>query len=121
MKSKRREATLDRRQFLSTTGGGLLAAAAPDVAGLADIVEVEDPRPYRNTEGKSGPKRKIPIGAFDPVYENLSLDEMLDRVSELGLEAMEIGTGGPSSHQGCSQRNSMRDRRFMELSVLPLE
>src|SRR5260370_16598859 len=38
--------------------------------------------------------RKIPIGVFDPVYDKLSLDEMLDKVSALGLEAMEIGTGG---------------------------
>ena len=38
-------------------------------------------------------KKKIPIGVFDPAYPNLSLDEMLDKVSGLGLEAMEIGTG----------------------------
>ncbi|MGC2389307.1 MAG: sugar phosphate isomerase/epimerase, partial [Candidatus Acidiferrum sp.] len=44
-------------------------------------------------------QRKIPIGVFDPVYEKLSLDEMLDKVNALGLEAMEIGTGGyPGSH-----------------------
>ena len=44
-------------------------------------------------------KKKIPIGVFDPVYEKLTLDEMLDKVSALGLEAMEIGTGGyPGSH-----------------------
>ena len=35
--------------------------------------------------------RKIPIGVFDPVYKNLSMDAMLDKVSALGLEAMEIG------------------------------
>jgi len=34
------------------------------------------------------------IGVFDPVYDKLPLDEMLERVSALGLEAMEIGTGG---------------------------
>src|SRR5215831_6653998 len=44
-------------------------------------------------------KKHIPIGVFDPVYEKLSLDGMLDKVSALGLEAMEIGTGGyPGSH-----------------------
>src|SRR6201993_415882 len=49
--------------------------------------------------GESHRKKKIPIGVFDPVYEKLSLDEMLDKVSALGLEAMEIGTGGyPGSH-----------------------
>jgi len=28
------------------------------------------------------------------VYDHLSLDAMLDKVTALGLEAMEIGTGG---------------------------
>jgi sugar phosphate isomerase/epimerase len=45
--------------------------------------------------------RKIPIGVFDPVYDNLSLDAMLDRVSALGLEAMEIGVGGYPGHGHC--------------------
>src|SRR5207247_5832538 len=42
----------------------------------------------------AGSLRKIPIGVFDPVYDHLSLDAMLDKVTALGLEAMEIGTGG---------------------------
>src|SRR6202795_1673042 len=45
--------------------------------------------------------RKIPIGVFDPVYADLSMDAMLDRVSALGLEAMEIGTGGYPDNKHC--------------------
>ena len=45
--------------------------------------------------------RKIPIGVFDPVYGKMSLDEMLDTVSALGLEAMEIGTGGYPDNPHC--------------------
>ena len=94
-------ARVDRRQFLTVTGGGLLATAIPGAAvaatsgarGAAKRLET----PPEQTG--SAPLRKIPIGVFDPVYEKLSLDEMLDKVSSLGLEAMEIGTGGyPNSH-----------------------
>jgi sugar phosphate isomerase/epimerase len=101
MRSKRRGATLDRRQFLSTTGGGLLAATLPGVAGTADTEGAKTPQPNRNTDGKSASKRKIPIGVFDPVYKDLSLDEMLDKVSALGFEAMEIGTGGDPGAPHC--------------------
>ena len=39
-------------------------------------------------------RRNIPIGVFDTVYFHLTLDEMLDKISALGLEAVEISTGG---------------------------
>ena len=109
MKKQRREATLDRRTFLRTTGGGLLAAAVPGGGGLAKIAEPREAQPSRNPEGESGPKRKIPIGVFDPVYENLSLDEMLDKVSALGLEAMEIGTGGYPGSAHCPVDDLLQD------------
>jgi sugar phosphate isomerase/epimerase len=101
MKSNRRETTLDRRQFLSTTGAGLLAAATPGAAGMAEIAEAAVSASSRNVKSESGPKRKIPIGVFDPVYKKLSLDEMLEKVSALGLEAMEIGTGGDPGAPHC--------------------
>jgi sugar phosphate isomerase/epimerase len=55
---------------------------------------ISNPATESTAPASTGSLRKIPIGVFDPVYEKLSLDEMLDRVSSLGLEAMEIGTGG---------------------------
>src|ERR1700719_1920020 len=104
MKSSRVPSGMDRRHFLAATGGGLLAAAVPaagDAAGDAASFVAG------NTAGTAAQAavpqrssmRKIPIGVFDPVYKDLSLDAMLDKVSALGLEAMEIGTGGyPEAH-----------------------
>jgi len=93
-----RTGEISRRRFLGTAGGAIAAAAG----GGALVVERATGRtsstaavPAENTRMR----KKIPIGVFDPVYERLSLDEMLDKVSALGLEAMEIGTGGyPGSH-----------------------
>src|ERR1700757_4009509 len=59
--------------------------------------------------GESHRKKKIPIGVFDPVYEKLSLDEMLDKVSALGLEAMEIGTGGYPGTNHCPVAELLED------------
>src|SRR5882762_9692475 len=93
MKSSRKSIGVDRREFLAATGTGLLAASMPNVvkggtsSGLGAVSN-------SGAQASTSSLRKIPIGVFDPVYEKLSLDEMLDRVSALGLEAMEIGTGG---------------------------
>ena len=53
----------------------------------------------REGSGQDSPQtaatpRRIPIGVFDTVYFHLSLDEMLDKISALGLEAVEISMGG---------------------------
>ena len=88
---------IDRRQFLAATSGSLLAAAipaSPKGAGPAGSSASHGSSSARSPQSASGSLRKIPIGVFDPVYEHLSLDEMLERVNALGLEAMEIGTGG---------------------------
>lgn len=34
------------------------------------------------------------LGVFTPLFANLSLDEMLDKVKAAGLDAVEIGTAG---------------------------
>ncbi len=97
MKSQRNGLEVGRREFLTTTGAGLLASAIPAAASVAAAAGADEaPRPGASARAQtsSGSLRKIPIGVFDPVYDNLSLDEMLDMVSALGLEAMEIGTGG---------------------------
>jgi sugar phosphate isomerase/epimerase len=99
MKSRGTNTGIRRREFLATAGGGILAAALPSASKAGDALnenrmEVDSPAP-----NAGGSLRKIPIGVFDPVYEDLSLDEMLEKVSALGLEAMEIGTGGsPGAH-----------------------
>ena len=99
MESSRGSKSVDRRQFLAATGGGLLAAAVPGGAAAGAFATRESvmgaaPAPGKQSSSSPSTKRKIPIGVFDPVYDKLSIDEMLDKVSALGLEAMEIGTGG---------------------------
>jgi len=100
MKSSRVTSGMDRRHFLAATGGGLLAAAVPAAADAAGFVTGKtNARNAARPAPDTSSKRKIPIGVFDPVYKNLSMDAMLDKVSALGLEAMEIGTGGyPEAH-----------------------
>lgn len=58
----------------------------------------------------AGNLRQIPIGVFDPVYDHLSLDAMLDKVTALGLEAMEIGTGGYPNNHHCPLDDLIADR-----------
>lgn len=121
--SERNESNIDRRKFLSTTGGSLLAAAAmPAIASAAP----RDPGAAgppgfggasMSAEGSnaargqgSGAKKKIPLGVFDPVYDNLSLDQMLDTASALGIEAMEIGTGGYPNNPHCPLDDLIADK-----------
>ncbi len=100
---------LDRRKFLAAGTTGLLAAAVPAASFASSSKSPTMPNwPPVNSEANpgassqsTGTKRKIPIGVFDPVYADLSMDAMLDRVSALGLEAMEIGTGGYPDNKHC--------------------
>src|SRR6266403_4718309 len=96
MKSSRKSSSIDRRAFLAATGSGLLAASMPNVAKGAALSgsDTGSSSAISSAQASGTSLRKIPIGVFDPVYDKLSLDEMLNRVSALGLEAMEIGTGG---------------------------
>src|SRR5262249_60531531 len=84
---------------------GLLAATLPAASPWAVSPEAPPTAPVpsaTHSRTPAGTKKKIPIGVFDPVYENLSLDAMLDKVSALGLEAMEIGTGGDPDKKNCA-------------------
>lgn len=94
---------LDRREFLTTSGAGLLAAAIPGSTRLANAAEVfpAENAPFSSAQAATGAKKKIPIGVFDPVYADLSLDAMIDKISALGLEAVEIGTGGYPGSNHC--------------------
>jgi sugar phosphate isomerase/epimerase len=101
-----------RRKFLATTGG--LLAAATVTGGLSPAAAAKSSSLATLASDTGGPLpkgvgRKIPIGVFDPVYSDLTLDEMLDRVSALGLEAMEIGTGGYPSNPHCPVQELLDD------------
>jgi sugar phosphate isomerase/epimerase len=101
--------SLDRRKFLAAGTTGLLAAAVPAATfassskspAMPNWPPVNNEATPRASSQSTGAKRKIPIGVFDPVYAELSMDAMLDRVAALGLEAMEIGTGGYPDNKHC--------------------
>jgi hypothetical protein len=92
------EPKVNRRDFLAAAGCAVTAAWG----GGSILASHSAEAPTLPDGRQSSPlraKKSIPIGVFDPVYQKLSLDEMLEKVSALGLEAMEIGTGGyPGSH-----------------------
>ena len=108
--------SIKRRDFLAKTGSGLLAAAAvPAAASWADAATKGMPEstafpPSPSRTPSPSAKKKIPIGVFDPVYEELSIDAMLDKVTALGLEAMEIGTGGYPNNKHCPLDDLIADR-----------
>ena len=87
---------MDRRQFL---GSSLVAGAAMASSPLAS-------RATETTGEKSGnpaqaTPKKLPIGVFNPPFRTLSLDQMLDKFSSLGIEAVEIGAGGYTGTPQC--------------------
>lgn len=112
MRKKDDSKSLSRRKFLAATGGmpavASLLAAAPaageSVARSAATLAVVAGRPAAPQSA-----RKIPIGVFDPVYNNLPLDEMLEKITALGLEAVEIGTGGYPGASHCPVEELLAD------------
>jgi hypothetical protein len=104
MSARSKKNEVNRREFLSKTGTGLLVATIPASTAWASRLEpstLASSSASRRTPAPGGAKKKIPIGVFDPVYNHLSVDEMLDKVTALGLEAMEIGTGGYPNNPHC--------------------
>lgn len=95
-----------RREFLKAAGGAVAAAAAgPTALGMSELSASQSA-----SEMKPALRaRKIPIGVFDPVYKDLSLDDMLGKISALGLEAIEIGTGGYPGAPHCPIADLLAD------------
>jgi len=113
MKSEGKNSAIDRREFLTATGAGLIAAAVPTSAASGT------PAPFGSTPSAAseparakptGTLRRIPIGVFDPVYDKLSLDQMLDTMNSLGLEAVEIGTGNYPNNPHCPIDELLADK-----------
>src|SRR5213595_3269637 len=109
MKRKPKISAIGRREFLAATSG-LLAAAVPGGGMIAHASDSEDSLPNLRAPKPAGNLHKIPIGVFDPVYDHLSLDAMLDKVTALSLEAMEIGTGGYPNNPHCPLDDLIDDR-----------
>ena len=112
MNVRSRKNAVNRREFLCKTGTGLLAAAAIPASTVAapSVATSEVFTSNLRSSLPSGAKKKIPIGVFNPVYDHLSIDEMLDKVTALGLEAMEIGTGGYPNNRHCPLDDLITDR-----------
>jgi len=112
MDARSKKNAVNRREFLSQTGTGLLAATVPATTSWAvgELPLASRVTSAARSVAPAGAKKKIPIGVFDPVYEHLSLDEMLDKVSALGLEAMEIGTGGYPNNKHCALDDLIADK-----------
>ena len=113
MKRTSKTSAIDRRQFLAATGASLVAAAIPGAAAKSSSLKndsmLTNSSAAREAGQAAGSLRKIPIGVFDPVYGKSSLDEMLDVVTALGLEAMEIGTGGYPNNPHCALDDFVAD------------
>jgi sugar phosphate isomerase/epimerase len=60
----------------------------------------------------------VKLGVFDPVFGSLELEPMLDRISELGLEAVELGAGNYPGDRHCRPAELLADpgalRRFSD-------
>lgn len=107
MPKKSGSGSVSRRNFLATTGG--LLAAAPAAVRGAPALASEAPSASPVIPTPANPARKIPIGVFDPVYDHLSLDEMLDKITAIGIEAVEIGTGGYPGSKHCPVADLLAD------------
>ena len=91
-----------RRTFLAATSGLLAAAAAGPLTTSAMASRSSfGPLP----EGA----KKLEIGVFDAAFPKLSLDEMLDKFSAWGVEAVEIGTGGYPGSVHCPVQELLND------------
>ncbi len=101
MQKPSRSSSVSRRRFLASTAGAV--AGAPVIrSGIGSASAGAVSR-------SPLPARKIPIGVFDPVYARISLDAMLEKISALGLEAVEIGTGGYPNSAHCPVKDLLED------------
>ena len=94
-----------RRNFLTTTGG-LLAAAVTAPRNASALLS---PAERDSNSNSMAAGRKIPIGVFDPVFNHLSLDQMIEKISALGIEAVEMGTGGYPGTPHCPVQELLTD------------
>jgi sugar phosphate isomerase/epimerase len=93
-----------RRNFLATTGGVIAGAvAAPRGVSAAT--------PQSDDSQSSSPRnrRKILIGVFDPAFPDLTLDQLVDKYQQMGVEAAEIGTGGYPNNKHCPMDDLLAD------------
>jgi sugar phosphate isomerase/epimerase len=97
---------VSRREFFAVTGGVLASAPGMSAAtGLAATLSGET----ETAAAAVGPTGKIPIGVFDPIFFHLSLDAMLEKMTALGLEAIEVAAGDYPSTPHCPVADILAD------------
>lgn len=100
-----RSHSVSRREFLAATGSVL--ASAPRIPAAGGTTTTTPANLSAATPG-GGPE-KIPIGVFDPVFSHLSLDAMLDKMTDIKLEAIEVAVGGYPSTPHCPVADMLAD------------
>ena len=90
---------MNRRQFLGTTAAAL-ASGPLSMPAAAQSTSQDKP---------AAPLKSLPIGVFDPPFNKLSLDEMLDKFVSLGIEAVEVGATGPNGSPHCPRPELVAD------------
>ncbi|MFB3923275.1 MAG: sugar phosphate isomerase/epimerase family protein [Terriglobia bacterium] len=103
MNSKSNSSSISRRRFLGVTGSAVAVLPGATRARALSATEPASP------SAPSATTRKIPIGVFTPAYDHLSLDQMLDKISALGLEAVEVGTGAYPAAKHCPVEDLLAD------------
>ena len=93
-----------RRNFLATTGGVIAGAVAAPRSMSAAAQSSED-----SQDSKPHDRRKILIGVFDPAFPDLTLDQLVEKYQQLGVEAAEIGTGGYPNNKHCALDDLISD------------
>jgi len=88
---------MNRRQFLGTTAAALVSAPLSASAQL----------PSQDKPATS--KKSLPIGVFNPPFHHLSLDQMLDKFSSMGIEAVEVGATGSAGSPQCPRPELVAD------------
>jgi sugar phosphate isomerase/epimerase len=86
-----------------------LLAAAVAAPGTASALSASRAPEADEKTASPGPLRKIPIGVFDSAFPNLSLDEFIEKCASIGVEAVEIGTGGYPNSAHCPVKELLED------------
>ncbi len=103
MNKKTSPGSISRRRFLGVTGGAMVAT--PAVAHMGALSMAGSPA----NPSPPAKARKIPIGVFTPAYDDLSLEKMLDKITALELEAVEVGTGAFPAAKHCPVEELLAD------------
>jgi len=93
-----------RRNFLATTGGVIAGAVAAPRGVSASAAQSDDSQTSTPRN-----RRKILIGVFDPAFPDLTLDQLVEKYQQMGVEVAEIGTGGYPNNKHCPMDDLLAD------------